>query len=333
MINCSPVLSRRRGLQLALGCFAGAFIPAPSARAQTFRRVGIAFGTRVSILVQARSEAQACSAFDASFAEIRHIDHLAGLVRPDSALFQLNRDGVINAPDPALIEMLDMAQVMYRATEGFFDVTVQPLWRALDIAAKSGTWPDEPEIQALCQRVDQRAMTYSNERIVFTRPGMGMTLNSLARGLAADRVSSVLEAHEIANAFLDTDVLQGLGAPEHGRPWRATIRDPRNPTADVGTSGVNGFLATSGDYQYFWSPDFRRNHILDPHTGASPQDFASVSVIASSGLLADALSTAVFLIGREKAARLLATFKAEGFFVAKNGKSEKTEGFPLLMDV
>jgi len=331
-MSASPLLTRRRGLQLALGCCASALMAASNASAQSYRRVGLAFGTSVSITVQAMSEAQANAAFDASFAEIRHIDRLAGLVRPDSALFRLNRDGVLHQPDPALIAMLNMAQSMNQATEGAFDVTVQPLWRALDDAAQRGTWPDADEIAALCQRVDQRAITFSDARIAFTRPGMGITLNSLARGLAADRVSAVLQAHDIANAFLDTDVLQGLGRPEQGGIWRAAIRDPRT-SGSVATSAVSGFLATSGDYQYFWSPDFKRNHILDPRSGTSPQDFASVSVLASSGLLADALSTAAFLMGKAKAPALLAAFGAEAFFVAKDGSTSITTHFPRLMDL
>ena len=328
----SPPISRRRGLQLALGCCAGAIMPVASAATQSYRRVGLAFGTSVSITVQAASEAQANAAFAASFAEIRHIDRIAGLVRPDSALFQLNRDGVLHQPDPALIDILNMAHTIYQATDGAFDVTVQPLWRALDNAAQRGTWPDEDEIQALCQRVNQQAVVFSQDRIELTRPGMGITLNSLARGLAADRVSAVLQAHGITSAFLDTDVLQGIGQPEHGGVWRAAIRDPRT-TGTVATSAVSGFLATSGDYQYFWSPDFKRNHILDPRSGTSPQDFSSVSVLASSGLLADALSTAAFLVGQNKAPDLLAAFGAEAFFVAKDGRTSATAHFPRLMNL
>ena len=99
--------------------------------------------------------------------------------------------------------------------------------------------------------------------------------------------------------------------------------DPRSATG----APVTGFLATSGDYQYFWSPDYARNHILDPRRGVSPGDFASVTVKAETGLLADGLSTAAFLVGRAAAPALLARFGAEALFVGKDGAASRTAGF------
>jgi thiamine biosynthesis lipoprotein len=173
-------------------------------------------------------------------------------------------------------------------------------------------------------------VTIDEGRIAFAKPGMAVTLNSLARGHAADRVAKALAAQGVVNAFFDTDVLGNVGSKPDGAPWRAHIRDPRDAGASVGAASVTGCLATSGDYQYFWSPDYSRNHIIDPRHGASPQDFSSVSVLAGSGLLADALSTAVFLAGAKKAPALLRRFGAEAFFVDKAGTVTRTAGFPSV---
>ena len=327
-------VTRRGALQLALGGLAGvagAAAEPERSGARRFRRLGIAFGTTVAITLDAASESAAETAFAAGFAEIRAIDRLASLTRPDSQVFQLNRDGHLDRPDPALIEMLAMAETMHRATSGAFDVTIQPLWLAFDAAAKAGTWPGEAEIAALRERVDQSRIRCSCERIEFARPGMSVTLNSLARGLAADRVAAALARAGISTAFFDVDVLGAVGAKANGEPWRAALRHPRRPEESLAVAEVKGCLATSGDYQYFWSPDYSRNHIVDPRRGASPRHFASVCVLAQSGLVADALSTAAFLLAPDDALRLLETHRAEALLVDKAGAMTKTAGFPALM--
>ncbi|MBV8443228.1 MAG: FAD:protein FMN transferase, partial [Hyphomicrobiales bacterium] len=250
---------------MALGALAGA-AGAPSkttrAQAQVFRRVGIAFGTTVSITLEAADKQMADAAFAAGFTEIRAIDRLASLTRPDSEVFRLNREGFLDRPDSALVEMLHIAEAMHVATAGAFDITIQPLWLAFDAAARRGTWPSEAEIQALRERIDQGLLQVAPDRIAFAKPGMMITLNSLARGLAADRVAAALARTGIVNAFFDTDVLGAIGKRPDGAHWRALTHNPRLPEGSFGVADVTGCLATSGDYQYFWSADYSRNHII-----------------------------------------------------------------------
>lgn len=326
-------ITRRGALHLALGGLAGVAGGSAEATrepAQRFRRVGVAFGTTVSITLDAVGTDRAEAAFAAGFAEIRAIDRLASLTRPDAQVFQLNRDGYLDKPDPALIEMLTMAETMHRETSGAFDVTIQPMWLAFDAAAKRGTWPSEAQIAALRERVDQTQIRLSTNRVEFVRPGMSITLNSLARGLAADRVAKALTRAGIGAAFFDVDVLGAVGERADGESWLARVRHPRQPEESLGVAQVEGCLATSGDYQYFWSADYSRNHIVDPRRGASPRNFASVCVLAQSGLVADALSTAAFLLEPDAALRLLQAHSAEALLVDKAGGVMKTAGFPAL---
>ncbi len=295
-----------------------------------FRRLGIAFGTQVSISVHAASDAEAEAALEAGFAEIRAIDRLASLTTPDSEVYRLNRDGVLDQPSAALLEMLRTAEAMHAATQGAFDVTIQPMWLAMDAAAKRGGWLTDSEARALRARVNQTALRFDDKRVGFDRPGMALTLNSLARGLAADRVGAALARLGVEHAFFDTDVLGARGAKPDGAPWIARIRHPRDERRSAGCARVSGCLATSGDYAYAWSSDYTRHHIVDPRRAASPADFASVTVFARSGLIADALSTAAFLIGPDAAPALLDRFDAEALFVDKAGHVTWTRGFPLV---
>jgi FAD:protein FMN transferase len=326
-------ITRRGALRLAIGGVAGLVSgPAGSARAplRLHRRIGIAFGTTVSITLARADAATAEAAFNVGFAEIRRIDRLASLTREDGQVFRLNRDGYLDAPDPDILEMLRMARAMHVATSGAFDVTIQPLWLALDAAAKRGEWLGESEIAGILKRVDQAALVVSDDRLELALPGMTITLNSLARGLAADRVADALARVGIVNAFFDTDVLGAMGRRPDGAMWRAMVRHPRKPEGNVGVANLRGCLATSGDYQYFWSPDYSRNHIIDPRRGASPGDYSSVSVLAQSGLAADALSTAAFLVGAAGAPALLRQFQAEALFVDKGGVVTQTRAFPRI---
>ena len=227
--------------------------------------------------------------------------------------------------------MLETAALMHEATGGAFDVTIQPLWLAMDAAAKRGRWLDADELAAARARVDQSALDFDPRRVAFRRPGMGVTLNSLARGLAADRVAQALAGLGVRAAMFDTDALGAQGRRPDGRPWLARVRHPRRPQESVATTPVADFLATSGDYQYAWSPDYERHHIVDPRRGVSPNDFASLTVRANTGLMADTLSTAAFLVGRGAAPALLRRFGAEALFVDKAGTVTRTPGFALAV--
>jgi thiamine biosynthesis lipoprotein len=321
-------LTRRGALRLAMGGAAVAAAGNP-AEARLFRRLGVAFGTTVSVKVEARDERSAERLFSAAFAEIRRVDRVASLTDPGGDLFRLNRDGFLDRPDSALVEMLRVAGDMHEATRGAFDVTIQPLWLAMDRAARRGAWLTDAELRSCRALVDQSAVRVAEDRISFARPGMQITLNSLARGLTADRVAAALRRLGVRRAFFDTDVLGSMGPAPSGASWRAGVRHPRRADAFVAFAELDGCLATSGDYQYFWSPDYQRHHIVDPRSGVSPRDFSSVSVLAASGLTADALSTAAFLAGTDARA-LLKTFGAEALFVDKAGGVSATAGFPQV---
>lgn len=325
-------LTRRGALTLGLAGLSSLIVGDEAGRAplNEYRRLGVAFGTQVAITLHAPNENEAEAAFASGFAEIRAIDRLASLTRPDSEVYRLNRDGALDEPSPALLEMLRTADAMHVATRGAFDVTIQPMWLAMDAAAKRGGWLTDAEMREMRALVDQKALSFDERRVVFDRPGMALTLNSLARGLAADRVGAALARLGVAHAMFDTDVLGAQGTKPDGRPWVARIRHPRDEQRSVGYARVAGCLATSGDYAYFWTPDYSRNHIVDPRRGASPMDFSSVTIFARSGLVADALSTAAFLVGAEEAEALVRGCGAEALFVDKAGNVTPTPGFPFV---
>ena len=321
--------NRRQMLQLAL---LGAAAAPTLALADTplVRRAGLAFDTGVALTVAGLERKPAEQALDAGFAEIRRLERIAGLSTPGSDIRRLNAEGVLRKPDPALLDMLAVAADMHSASAGAFDVTVQPLWIFYDGFAKRGLWPTEAEAAPARALIGLDKVHFDADEIRFDLKGMGLTLNSLTHGYAADRVAKVLAAMGVRQAFVDTGEMEALGKKPENRDWTAAVKHPRQPGAILGTAPVTGCMATAGDYAYSWSEDFSRHHILDPRSGYSPAHFSSVTVIAERAVLADALSTTISVVGPYEGRKLLRKFGAEAYGVTKTGETWATEGFPRV---
>lgn len=324
----SARLSRRFVLSLA-----GAACWPLAARAETLsvHRAAIAFGSTSRLTLVGVQGAEGEAALDHCFQIIRSVERAASLFRADSALSQLNAAGALKNPPPELVEILSRCATLSARTQGAFDVTIQPLWRACDDAVKAGGWPDDVKIAALREKIDWRAVEVAPQNIAFAKPGMAITLNSIAKGYASEKISDFLTEIGVKNAFLDVGGLEARGKRGDGVGWTAGLAAPRAPDQIMGVIGpFTGCLSISGDYEYFWSADFSRNHIIDPATGLSPTELASTGVIAKRGGDSDALSTALMVLGADKGLELIETLDGvEGIAIAKDGSWRKTKNFPL----
>lgn len=278
-----------------------------------------------------REPDRAANAIDAAFRAIDRVEEVMSLYRPASELCRLNRDGRLRDPAPELVEVLELAQQLSARSSGKFDVTVQPLWKLHDACAKAGRTPTEAELKSTRRLVDWRHVEVSPREIRFGGAGMAITLNGIAQGYAADQALKALQAGGIEHALVNAGELGSLGRSPRGDRWGIGIEHPRVADAYVALADLDGrCLATSGDYRSTFSGDRERHHLLDPETGQSACGFASVSIVAPSGLLADALSTAVFVLGVERGEKLIArTPGADMFCVLSDGGTRATPGFPL----
>ncbi len=269
------------------------------------------------------------SALDAAFAELDLVEEVMSLYRPDSQLCRLNREHALDDPHPYLVRVLEESQLLAERSGGAFDITVQPLWSVYSSAHKAGRSPEAAELAAARAKVDWRRLEVSPGRVRL-EPGMAVTLNGIAQGFAADRALAALRRHGIEHALVDAGELGAVGDKPSGEPWTAGIQHPRVEDAYVAVARLDGrCLATSGDYATSFAADRGDNHIFDPRTGRSPTELASVSVLAESGLLADGLSTALFVLGLERGVALIeATPQADALFVLKDGRTLATKGFP-----
>jgi thiamine biosynthesis lipoprotein len=270
-------------------------------------------------------------ALSAALDELKQVEQLMSLYLPESQLSRLNRDGVVSDPHPYLVDVLSRSRAMSQASGGAFDVTVQPLWELFAEAKKCRRLPDPGAIDAARAKVDWRRVEVSPARIQVSGKATKVTLNGIAQGFAADRAMDALRRHGIEHALVNTGEIGTQGDKSAGRPWVVGIRHPRREDAHLALAGLAGrCLATSGDYATRFSDDYRNHHIFDPATGRSPTALASVSVAAPTAVEADALSTAVFVLGVERGLALVrSTDGADAFLVLKDGRTLATEGFPL----
>jgi thiamine biosynthesis lipoprotein len=290
---------------------------------------GRALGTKVSLLALHADADQAQAALDEALAEVQAVDALMSLYRDDSQLFMLNRAGVLESPDARVLDVLRYAQDLSRRTQGAFDVTVQPLWLAFSRAKERGDLPTSADLGEARALVDWRRLTVSDDEVRL-QPGMAVTLNGVAQGYAADRALAALRRHGIAHALIDAGEFDTLGRNPNGDSWVLGVRHPRDVDALAARLVMDGrALATSGDYETYFTPDFRHHHIFDPAVGDSPTELASATVLARTALEADGLSTAFMVLGAERSLALAATLPGvDALLIGKNGERWRSPGLP-----
>jgi thiamine biosynthesis lipoprotein len=303
---------------------------APAVHApHAFSKQAVTMGSSLQVTLWTADDAGASAAADALFAEFDRLDHLLSVWKEGSDVLRLNaaagREPVRVSAET--IEVLTLARQISGWTDGKFDVT---------FGALSGLWkfdqdqddriPSPAAVAARLPDVDYTALDIDAARgtAFLRRPGMRAHLGGIGKGYAIDRGAAILRSR----GFRDFLIQSGgdlLASGHRGdRPWRLGIRDPRGPadrsfaTLDL----TNGTFSTSGDYERFFMHDGRRyHHILDPDLGAPARGCRSVTIVADKAVLADGLSTGVFVLGPEKGMALIERLPdVEGVIVSSDNR-------------
>ena len=235
-------------------------------------------------------------ALDEAVKAIRGVENDMSLFNPDSAVSRLNRDGVLQQPSAQLLSVLSLAQYVSARSQGAFDVTVQPLWQLWSQAHAAGKVADKHALQRHLPLVNWRALEISPHAVRLNAKGMGVSLNGIAQGYAADLVRSVLQSHGVMHALIDTGETSTLGQAPGEQPWRFGIESTKGDNQKRGVSLPHGLaMATSSDAHTSFTQDRLHHHIFDPQTGNSPRYWSSVTVVAASCAMADALTKVFFM--------------------------------------
>jgi thiamine biosynthesis lipoprotein len=324
---------------LAISCSVAPQDTAP-ALPRIVERARVSMGSEVRLTAWTADEANAVLAFEHIFEDFDYLDRVLSVWHETSEISRLNA-AAGKSPvtlKPEVLEVLQVAQQVSRWTNGKFDVT---------FGALSGLWkfdhdqdnriPPAREVAARVRLVNYEALEIDTQRgtAFLRRAGMRAHLGGVGKGFAVDRAATMLRSHGITDFLVQAGGDLYASGRRGDRPWRAAIRDPRSEGNFAAIDLHDTTLSTSGDYERFFLADGRRyHHILDPDTGEPAQGTRSVTIVAKRAVIADGLSTGVFVMGADAGMALIEKLPdVEGVIITSMGDVRVSSGLRGRLDL
>lgn len=286
---------RRLYLAAAAACL---LLLAACAGPESWEREILAMDTVMKLTLYGKNAPQAG---EAAVDRIQELEGLLSVTGEGSDVYRANHTGSAElSPDAAAL--LDRALTLCRETGGALDVTIYPVVRAWGFTTGAYRVPDGRELETLLERVDYRQAVLEGNRLTLPE-GVELDLGGVAKGYTGDQLMALLEEEGIASAIVELGGnVQALGAKPDGSPWRVALQAPEGGYAGV-LEIVDKAVVTSGGYQRYFEQDGEIYwHIIDPAQGSPARSgLQSVTIVADEGTLCDGLSTALFVMGRERA--------------------------------
>lgn len=303
--------TRRRSALVLLPALASAATgppsrdPLPRQSAAEVRRETVLMGTRLVATVHAASRARAIGATESAFAEVRRLDAVLSSWHPDSELSRLNRSspGEPMSVSPELFALLQEVGGWVERTDRAFDPGVGALIDAWDLRG-TGRRPDPDELASSVDRTGLRWFRFDPEAQTIARQRVGVWLSAGAfgKGAALRAAGARLRSIGIESALLDFGgQILARGGPEGACAWSVAVAHPARRDRTVAWLSLRDrSVATTGASERFVEVDGARyGHVLDPRTGRPVTAWGSVTVVAPDPMVADLLSTALFVLGPE----------------------------------
>lgn len=256
---------------------------------------GVALGSEVNMTLFHENIVFAKEAINICVNEIKRLEDIFSLFNKNSSISLLNQNHYLKNPSKELIEVLTFANEISILTDGAFDVTVQPLWLLHANYFNNDKNRDEnklkDEIEKVKQYVSYKNILISNNSIEFKHQKTQITLNSIAQGYITDKVTNILKEKGFKNVLVNLGEFNCIGGYDDNRDWNIAtpyLKDIKYLKLN------NSALASSGGYGTQFNEKY--HHLFDTKTGTSANFVNSVTVKAQNATLADAISTAVFVM-------------------------------------
>lgn len=306
----------------------GFFIARNSSNEQkTFKRTQILLGTVVEIQVRDEDEQKAENAITRAFAEVKRIDDLFTTYNEESPIWKINKssDTLIKV-DNEIYNLLVLCDSVARLSDGCFDVSLDNLTKAWGFYSDNPHLPNKTAIDSALMLSGWDYIQLKENQTLLRIKNVGLNFGAIAKGYAVDKAIDVLKNSGIKEALVNA----GGEIRVFGNDWLIGIQHPREINSIIKKLKLRDIsVATSGDYeQYFEQDGIRYHHILNPMTGYPAKGLQSVTVINESNAFADALATAVFVMGKEKGMRLVESLdNTEAMIIDDEGKIFYSTGF------
>jgi thiamine biosynthesis lipoprotein len=309
----------------------------PAGRWPSFRGEAMSTSIAVTLPASAGAEAAAAAVLDLFGALEGDLSEW----REGSPLAEVNRlAGGAPVPAPAdLLAVVERALALAETTGGAFDPTWAALWDLWDFRAETPRLPDPAVVERRSRLVDWRRVEVDRAAgtLRLPAPGMKLGLGGIAKGWALDRAAALLRERGYSDFLVVAGGQVIAGGRRGERPWRIGVRDPRGDPDDAFALLDLGdeSASTSGDYEAFFVVDgVRYHHILDPATGRPARGLRSATVVAPDATTADALSTALVVLGPERGLALAEELpQVEAVLVDDAGRVLTTAGMASRLAV
>jgi len=291
-------------------------------------------GTVFRISVAGVSETVALSAIDAALDEIARLEFILSEWRADSEISRINaqagREPVTVGPET--LAVIQAGLQVSQWSDGAFDMSWAALRDLFDFRPGRGRAAPAAEIAARLPLVHWQDVIVDAEAstVFLRREGMALGTGGIAKGYALDRAGSILRELGVDNYMMFGGGQVQLRGQRGDRPWRVGIQHPRAPQDYFGAlESSGGSISTSGDYEHVFVDDSgkRWHHILDLRTGEPASASQSVTILSEQGIYADAISTAVFIMGPERGLEMLRglPIRVQAVAVRADGRLYATE--------
>ncbi len=268
-------------------------------------------GTDAHLVVYASTQEEAGHYLNSARNTVQNIAFLMSFYNPQSDITALNEAGAGENVEVSekTYQVVSSAKQFFELTHGAFDITYTPLKEIWRQAQKNDRLPSDSALQDVLARIGSgKIELLENNRVRLKREGMSLDLGGIAKGFAIDQAIEEMKKLGCRSALVDIggDMVV-LGRKENGEKWRVQVRDPFGKfNGPVMLSVEDTAVATSGDYaRYYTIADKRFSHIIDPRSGRPVKNVPSVTIIAPTALEADALATAVSVMGARRGMELI----------------------------
>ena len=257
------------------------------------------------IVDSVHNEAYAWQLINQGINEVNRIENLISEWIYNSPVSKINRNSGIKPVkvNPELYQLIERSIVVGKLTQGAFDITFQALSGLWKFDGSQTSPPDSMKIEIALQKVDYRKIQLMDSNMVYLPiKGMAISFGGIGQGYAVDKVGELLQNKGVKNFVVNSsgDIF-AKGQKADGSPWKVGIADPFDKEKIIRWLEIDGkAVVTSGNYEkYFEYQGERYAHIISPKTGWPTKGIMSVTVISPSTEIADALATAIFVLGKE----------------------------------
>jgi thiamine biosynthesis lipoprotein len=276
-----------------------------------YKETQVLMGTTVEVIIEGEKE----NAKDLSqrfFNRLKELDKKLSLYNAESEIAKINKfagSGKVRV-SPEMAELLEKSLIYSELTQGAFDVTIAPLVQLWGFKDHRPSLPEKEKIEDALKRCGYVSIKiHPGREVSFSKPGMEIDLNAIAKGYIVGEGARLLKRGGVKAGLINAGGdIYAIGAPYGKEGWNIAIQHPRKKNKVIAKLTLSDTsVATSGDYENFFVHEGKYlSHIIDPKTGwPSDRGVVSATVISSDAAEADALATALIVMGKEDGINLI----------------------------